>query len=239
MNSISYTDPTTETIDEIIWHNLKQADSILNLNLFIASSMAWIKNNPIKNFQDLESELRKHELNTHLYAKEFKPSDNLKLVAPNKLFEPKYECIYSCRPPKYALEEIMQYWKSYEENFEKLALAGMIAVESVDDLQHDTQHDEKDFVKYSTTQQSSYNLITECKKLINITKMTANEYIEKMYVDIKEKTGKTPANRVVGMASNGSPVFGIFVDNQIVSNIGFSVKYDSSGEPVLTIVSLS
>lgn len=234
MNSISYVDPTTETIDEIIWHNLKQADSILNLNLFIASSMAWLENNPTKNFQDLESELRKHNLNTHLYAKEFVAKDEFILTAPNKLFEPKYECIYSCRPPKYALEEIMQYWKSYEENFEKLALAGMISVKSVDDIS-----DKKDFVKYSDTQQSYYELITKCKKLIIITKMTTREYIEKICADIKNKTGKLPANKVIGMMPNGSPMFGMFIDDQIVSNIGFFVKYDSNGEQVLTLIDLS
>jgi hypothetical protein len=233
MNSISYVDPTIETIDEIIWHNIKEADSILNLNLFITSAMAWIENNPTKTFQDLERELRKRNLNTHLYAKEFEKKDNFVLTAPNKLFEPKYECIYSCRPPKYALEEIMQYWNSYEENFEKLALAGMLTVKSADDIQ-----DREDCVKFSETQQSYHDLITKCKKLIKITKITSREYIEKICTDIKNQTGKTPANKVIGMTSNGSPVFGMFIGDQLVSNIGFSVKYNSNCEPVLTLIDL-
>lgn len=236
MNSITYVDPTTESIEEIIWHNLLQADSILNLNLFIASSAAWIKNNPTKNYQDLERELRKRHFNTHLFAKKFEVSNKFTLNAPNDLFEPKYECIYSCRPPKYALSEIMQYWNSYEENFDKLALAGVVSVKSVSDMK---QKNSETFVEFSEKQQSDYELVTNCKKLIKITKIQPREYIEQIYKKIQDTLGKPPTNAIVGMTPNGGPIFGFVIDNEIVSNVGFSTEYDSGGNMVFDVVDIS
>ena len=69
MYRIILTDPSTnESPNDILFHNMASADKNYDLNVFIGASNAYFKQNPSKNFQDLEKELRKRDFNTHIIA---------------------------------------------------------------------------------------------------------------------------------------------------------------------------
>jgi hypothetical protein len=133
MNSIHFEDPSSSDDEEsILWHNMKICDDIHNLRLFISCSMGWVRLNPEKNMQDLESELRKRNFNTHLYAKEIPRNSQYTLKLNSKNCD--YECIFSCRPAKLALEEVLKFHDTYDTNFEKLANSGFICLKPEKDI---------------------------------------------------------------------------------------------------------
>ena len=131
MNILKFTKISeNDTLNNIVWHNLLIADKNLHLSAFIAASMGYLKANPEKNYQELEQELRDKNLNTYLIAKDNPniPDAVLKFFNKEDNSDIKYQCVMSCRPPPYALYELLEYSKSYKENFKKLKYAGDIHV---------------------------------------------------------------------------------------------------------------
>jgi hypothetical protein len=115
--------------------NMKFADQHLILNLFAASAQAWLACNPTANLCDLEKFLRNNNMNSHLIAVPRPKYDPFQLGLRNRgdgAYE--YRCLFSCRPPPEAMEELLTHSSSYEENFEKLKKTGMIHIESIDDM---------------------------------------------------------------------------------------------------------
>jgi hypothetical protein len=158
-----------ESKEQICLHNLSITDEYYNLKLFSLSVTAWFKLNPEKNYQDLEKYLRDNKLNTHLICK--KPSNisknhKLGLFKENDSTLYLYECIYSCRPPPYALLELKETMGfSYEENFENLKFAGSIFVE---DEETDQILKNKNIKKLNSQELNIGELISICSKKINI-----------------------------------------------------------------------
>lgn len=120
---------------EVMYNNLRIADSLLNLKLFLCARSAYFEIFPEKNYQDLEVYLRHNNFNIYLIAR----SVNLpfeyqikKFNLPNLRCE--YECISSCRPHPYAMIELEQNWRSYNENFEALKKAGDVCISNESSL---------------------------------------------------------------------------------------------------------
>ena len=100
---------------ETCWANLELADKMRALELFAVSAAAWLRISG-QNHQALERELRARSFDTHLIAATL-PEGATVAVADSL----PYYCIYSCRPRESALNELLQYAESYEQNFERLA----------------------------------------------------------------------------------------------------------------------
>lgn len=166
---------------DIIWQNLLVSDRIHNLQLFSSAAFAWLlyycertETGYInaKNYQDLEKELRDKNMNTYLIANERELHDErqcfgLPLIEGHTRNK-KYECLFSCRPPPYAMRELLQYQKSYEENFEKLRDCGSIFVNEEnlnppEEVEYQKSHGHE-FVKMNEKEMNLSQLIQQSKK---------------------------------------------------------------------------
>lgn len=131
---LSFEEPTNQTPAQIVWNNISEADKKFNLQYFIAASLSWFKLFPDKNYQDLELELRNRKLNTYLIANRFN-NKSYKLCKPDKT-PAEYLIIYSCRPPPYALEELLDYWPNYQDNFKNLINCGVMVATTESGLEN-------------------------------------------------------------------------------------------------------
>jgi hypothetical protein len=118
------------TMEEICWHNMKQCDDAKHLTFFSASTQAWFKLNPTMSYQDLETELRKREFDTHIIAA---PNNGHVKYDLGRYYDPNakninytHYPIISCRPKEHALKELANYHPSYEHNYRKLDKVGDI-----------------------------------------------------------------------------------------------------------------
>lgn len=234
MYKFSFEEPKeNETDEDIVMHNMKIADDIHNYEYFHMSQIGWFKlsQNKNANYYHLEIFLRENNFNTYLCARTPKTIHNNNLMYPNS--EPGdeinkkiiYDCVYSCKPQKYALTEVLQNWKTYEENLDALKLAGFIKSE-LDDIG---------------------KLITENKLKIIAKYVSIHETLEELITDIKERHGKRPAHELVATLPDGSSVYALMVYKKIVCNIGYCVhntthndkKYDENIEKSISLVNLN
>jgi len=225
-------DPNTnEKPEDICWHNLKVADENYNLNMFIGASMGWLELNKTKDYQDLEKELRNKNFNTHLIAVTpiDIPNSKVKLHGQDK----KYECIFSCRPKESAIKELLKYSKSYEENFAKLIDAGSIIINNKNDL-----NDKEDTKILDNEDQQFLKSISKNKKKIKVEEMTANQYFDEICEMCQKQFGKNPKEKIVGITRNGSPVFGLFIENKLASLYGFMIEIKSDGDEIMKSIKL-
>ena len=233
----TFVDPTiTETPEQICWHNLAVADKYLNLQFFIAASIGWIKMNPTKNYQDLEKELRDRDFNTHLLACKPKsvPNSHLGLYRENDLTTYSYECIFSCRPKEHAIKELLGHWPSYEINFKNLSRSGSIIVNDVTNI----DNADKDTHMLSENEKSNTSLISENKKKLIITIDSAEKFLSDLISTCEEKYKQKPIEKIVGLAPSGEPIFGLFVDDKLVADIGFIIEYNAKKEQVMRLFDL-
>lgn len=232
---------------EIAFHNMKVGDDVHNLGLFIGGQSGYFNANPDKTFQDLELELRERNFNTHLIAKH--PSvdttsgkfilgmrqSNGKITTDGYI----YECITSCRPRNYALEEVLQTWKTYEENFEALKEAGTVMVTNSKMTEEELNNE---VIDNGTTKvidnKNPINLMSENKVKAIATYVPASEVIDNICKQIFEKTGKQPTLSMCSINERGGPILAITLDNKIVSNVGLCIEYDSNGAQIMKLVNL-
>lgn len=227
-----------ESQDEIVWHNLRIADEIYKLELFISSSMGWFRLNPTKNFRDFELALREKNINTHLYAKKTLPTSGMKLCSPNKSVTDamEYECIYSCRPKEYALAEVLKFWPTYEENLLALEKSGSLNI--IDKKDCDIQKN-KEFKKFDNVEQQISEELCNCTKKIMVITRSTEECIDEIFQFSKTKYGKEPDMKVIGLAKTGGPIFGFYIEDNLISNLGLIVQYNKNGEQEKEIIDLS
>lgn len=234
MKRISFIDPShDESPEQINWYNLKEADTNLDLSFFISAATCWINLNPTKNYQDLEKELRNRNFNTYLYAKTPKltPDAKLGLYRKNDTGEYKYECIFSCRPAKYALEEVLSVWPSYKDNFENLSVSGSLIKNT------DVKNNDEDTQYFTEGEIDMYDLITKNKKKIVYELIDPEKYMSELFENCNKEFGKKPKEQLVGMAKNG-PIFAWMIDDKIVDSLGFSIEYVDK-QKVMKLVDIS
>ncbi len=214
-------DPT-----DVALHNMKIADKSLNLTFFVSGAQGWMRANKNKSFNDLEKELRKRSFNTHLFAKQVKLAKGSKIFIPERTedkTEYKYECIFSCRPKREALSEVLHHWKTYDENLEALKYAGYVVIENIDTLR-----DRPDVQKIDDTEIQNLQGVCENKKRIISEYKTAEKVISEINVTIREKYGVDPLYKPLGTSQDG-PIYVAVVGKQIVSDIGYVKKHVSGG----------
>lgn len=140
MYNYIYKSVTSEDMpNDVAFHNMEQADNMLNLDIFISAALGYFNTNSNKTFYDLENELRKKNFNTHLIAcKSYLPKGYILCIPNTDLdIKCKYECIFSCRPNKYAFQEVLQNWNTYEENLEALKSSGIISVNNYSNIENE------------------------------------------------------------------------------------------------------
>ena len=226
--------PTRMTEKEICFHNLKKANEKFDLKFMIFASMAWLEINPNSNCQDLEKYFRNNKFNTHLIASRNYPKNSI-IKLRNKDCE--YEMILSCRPPKYAIEELLINWPSYENNFDALKSAGIINVDidskNETDKMNEADHYKKNGQELKILNENEKNvssLITKNKKIIEYIDIDPKEIINKYYNDAVVNFGTKPECKMIGMAHDGRPILAMMVQNKIVCPHGIIVDYANNIE---------
>lgn len=228
MNRITFENPKdNETPSDIVWHNIRIADEQYNLQYFIAAARGWFHLYPQKGYQDLEKELRQKNMNTYLFAA--KPGDlRIKHRLVNLQEEEKgveYECMYSCRPPPYALKEVLRHSKSYEENLEKLAKAGHIVV---DEAGSSKMMGSEKVKILSDDEKTEMQLLSENKKKLQQVQMTMDEALNHIVDNCKKKHGEEPQLALYGMGPEGQPIMAFTHKGRIISDLG--LVYDAVTE---------
>jgi hypothetical protein len=210
-----------DSINDIAIHNMKIADERYNIDLFILASVGWFQANRNKNFKDLETFCRENKFNTHFFAKEKKY--DVKLFIPNNdnKMEYKYEVVYSCRPKDVALKEVLENWKTYDENFQVLSTCGSRIY--IDDNITETDSENK-----NPALEIMYN-----KKKITFVEIT----LEDLKKDIKKLYQQYPVSKLVGLHKTGGPIFGLYVGDKLVSDIGYTIYYNNENQ-VIELINL-
>ena len=211
-------------------NNLKIADEIHDLKLFIFISMAWFKLNTDTTYYDLELFLRNNNFHTHLYAKEIITNDeDVYLKYPNESNteeEPslKYECIYSCRPKEYALQEVLSVWTTLEENLNALKKCGSFVIKNKKEIHKISEkHDIGEFHELSNEEQNISHQLSENKLKLCIEPLSdPNETFENIIIDISKKLNVVPVKKYIKVFDNGF-VLGLFVKDKLVSHVGLKV----------------
>ncbi|AYV82016.1 MAG: hypothetical protein Homavirus2_20 [Homavirus sp.] len=231
-----------DNIDDIIRHNLLVADKHHQLKYVIACCDAWIKRNKNATCQDLENMLRVGGFDTHLIAAQSVLPENSSLVDfrygcdntvdnnnnDNNSSNLIYDCIYSCRPKEYALKELLKHSSSYEENFEKLNNVGRICFNS--DII------DKKITQFSDSEKDILQQIRNAEVKLNVEIIDAKTHFEQTCNVIRNKYGVYPKKVVIGLNHHGGPIYGLALDDKLVSSIGYSEFYDDDERICMEIV---
>ncbi len=221
MLKIKYIKPNeNESPDEISIYNMKIADKYKHLQAFCQSSISWLKNDPDRNFQDLENLIRILELDTHLIAKPSKleETENFVIALPNKINDTnKYEYVLliSCKPKEEAIKELLSYHDSYETNLSKLLATGTLTVAN-----KQIKIDEIAGVEKSSLDNSNEKLIEKCELKYDFELVSDIELLNIIIEQIKNEKGVEPKKMLCGKFGDNN-VYSLAIDGQIVSPIGW------------------
>ncbi len=234
MIKISYIKPNeNESPDDIAIHNIAVSDKFKNLPAFCQSTVGWLKNDPNRNYQDLELLLRHMNLDTHLIAqpKETINIQNFKLSIPSKINDTSsydYVLWTSCKPKEEALKELLTYHTSYEENFECLSNTGCLTNidpdYDINKISISVNCIEKDNEKKIVNSELKYDFIT-------ISPIESLDFIIK---DLIEKHNEEPKKMVCGKFGE-SNVYALVIGGVIVSPIGW-IEHDEINKESIEII---
>ena len=234
---------------EVAWKNIQEGASIYHLGFVSSACMGWLRANPEQCVQDLERKLREENIPVHLLAspKYSKTHEDKELILrpyQKGSEEPKYALVYSCRPEKDALNEILEHWESYDENFKHLSQAGALSIKDGDISGHFLSETSDKITSKgleavkegSHLNAISYNcVVLECKPLDQKDLM---EDLNRDIVRAKEFFQKEPEPSVIGTAPDGSPVTAFILDKKLVSTLGVITKKEKDDSITKKIVNL-
>lgn len=216
MIKTEYIEPdSNESMEDIVLHNIKISDEYKNTESLIYSFMGWFRIDDNRTFQDLEKLLRDNDMDTHLIAKKINFEDipeDTKITIPNN--NPLNEesdffhniLLISCRPKEEAFEELLRYYKNYEDNFEELRRTGSIF---------------KTSELLTNTQDERIKDIINCTKKYKFIKYSNIEALGYIIEDLEKQFGSKPIKTEVG--KNGDKiVYGLVIDGLIRSPMLFS-----------------
>jgi hypothetical protein len=225
MFKIIYSEPfENETIDEITFNNLKEADKHCKLDTFLLASTAWLKNNKNnkdRDYNKLEQFLRYNNFNTHLIAREIKLSNDYMFSLPNdnKNNELKYECLILCKPmdgttnKEEYLKEISKYSSSYDENLEKLKYAGTLTSKTIKNEVN------KDSIAYK---------ISNSKIKIKYENISTQDFILEIESNIENKFGQKPNLNLFAKKDDGTDIYAFFIDKLVVCEYGVEIIVENN-----------
>ncbi len=225
MLKINYIKPNEgESPDDIAIYNLKICDKYKNLQAFCQSTVSWLKNDPSRDYQDLELLLRHLELDTHLIARpkeSMESNENFVLSIPNRTNDTNvYDYILwvSCKSKDKAIEELLTFHNSYEENFECLSRTGCLINKNLEvDIKETT-------ISYNET--DAYKKILSCELKYDFVEVDKVQSLNIIIKDIIEKKGKEPQKVLYGKYGE-SNIYALVIDGQIVSPIGW-IEYSEN-----------
>lgn len=239
MFKVSYKPVTDEDPEEVCWNNLKKADHMLNQKFMMMSVVGWFRLHPDKNYQDLEKEFRKRDMDTHIVAREVKLKEGIRLsiLGKHDKREYKYEGMLSCRPKEYALKELLTFHDTYEENFDMLPQTGILMTnnENIDLLRPVS---EEEIANADKDEIDKSDLIQYNKTIIDYVDMTVEEFLNEETERIISKYNVEPTRTVVGINGMGMPIYGFVLDDTIVSSYGYCTFNVKDGRTVQTIICL-
>ena len=224
--------------EEIAIHNMAESDKYYNLETLRHACMSWLKLDKTRTFKDLEDYFRKNKFNTYIVAKnnDIKFTDEYELVLPNGekgMFLSEYICNSK------AEEELLRT-TTYEDNYNKLTLAGVIMKKnSVDEQNNDNVNNEVSLInklikneiklriKYLTPEESINQLSEDFKKTYNYKPkvemlgiQTMEEGGDILLMGFKDKDGKIPFNIGWLMKKEGDKIIYTLVNlNEYLSPI--------------------
>jgi hypothetical protein len=223
----------SETKDDIAEYNIRLCDEYKKLDCLNTACLSWLKINSKRNYQNLEELLRKLNLDTHLIAKPIENiDDDFELLIPNgnennKL---KYALIVSCRKKEEAIEELLKYHKTYEENFKCLNLTGCLFKRNNDSNQFiniDKDNLNNEIEKNNVNDQNIFNnesyQIINCLKKYDFKILDGKSSINTIIEELKNQYNKVPEKIICGKVNNFD-VYGLIINDEIASPIGWFEK---------------
>ena len=221
-----------ETKDKVAWENLVQVIPTADIALIGSCATGWLRENPGKNNSDLEKELRKHNLNLHLIADINPPPEYDTVSCADMSQRVKYMLVYSARSKPEAMKELLTHASSYEENFSRLDDAGSL-IQKGTDLSNIKKDNTKPYEELGVYEKLSWNMCS-----ITIKNVEPNEYEQLLNNDMKAFTVKNLKieQKIVGMGKDGSPVFGMFHKDKLVSRVGIIMGFNKKQEQMVSFV---
>ena len=221
---------SNDSVDDIAEHNMTLSDLYLNAETLRHSAYAWITSDKNRNFQDLEKLFRKKNFNTYLIAKKITLENGFVFKTPNdNVNELLFECYFSCKPKDLALQEVLDNYSSYDENFENLSKSGNLCINIEDNNIENNENNENSLIK---------KLMKNKIKLI-FKKLNAKESIEQMSEDIIKTTGDKPIITIIGKLNDDSPIMAFLLnDGKVASNIAWSLQKEND-ETIYKLIDLN
>ncbi len=224
MIRINYIKPTeNESPDDIAIHNIVQSDKFKNLPAFCQSTVGWLRNDPNRNYQDLELLLRHLDLDTHLIAqpKETINIENFKITIPSKTNDTdSYDYVLwtSCKPREEAIKELLTYHTSYEENFECLSRTGCLT--NIDRDFDINKISENTNNSRSDSDSNNEKQIANSELKYEFVSMSTIDSLNIIIKDLMKKYNEEPQKMVCGKYGE-SDVYALVINGEIISPIGW------------------
>lgn len=213
--------PRTEPDDsKAAWNNLVKFSKRFNFKFTYASAIAWLYAGDKRTLQDLEKELRKHDVDLFLIARKPPKDTTMKLALPNKSRRKlMYTCEWDCRLEEICRKDMLEYSKSIKENCRKLLNSGYL-------IEEDTTF--KEMYKKAETSTDLYDRLMLNKVEIDIVTVDPIKVLRTELQEAKERFGQMPEPELIGMGKRNEILMGFFIkkDDQetLVSKWGMCVK---------------
>lgn len=226
-------------LHDVVLHNFKVTSRLHDLDIVVNLADAWVSINKDKKVTDLEDYFRANDIDVHLIATVY----NDDKYEPRSLFDitksVEYKLIFSCKTDEDAIQELKTHWSDYNENYSKLNDSGAMVPKgsnlTMADVEKAREGDDvislmksnriKLYVERVTDAEMQQELL---EQLTNDSEMAKSQGIEK------------PEQVLIGMAHDGSPVFGFRAKHNgqegYISSVGLSMGYDNSGEQKMRYV---
>ncbi len=212
-----------DDVDEIAINNIIQSDKCTRTDFFMCSMIGWLNNDKTRDFQQLETFLRKNNCNAYLISKPvLTERKNMYLTMPNNnKLEKTHELIFA-----FDKNEILKYNNSYDENFNKLVHAGCYAYKTNPELESDENvlAESKQDIKFDE-KNFEFNL-TQNSVVLTMVRMTDKETVLYVKKCLEQQLGQELIKSVVGeiVSHENEPVivYSYTVDNKIVSDCAWT-----------------
>jgi len=231
---------------KVAWNNLKEVVKTDNMNLIISAIEGWFKENRGKKNTDLEKKLREEKINLYLLVNKTIPSEYLTVSNFTEKFKPcLYMLEYICNTNKYTQNKIKEYADNYEENFKNLDQAGTL-------YRKDQLKIKK--IKFKNKPYEQQNLFEKLQNneiIIKIKIIERSKYQDILTKDLEnfnkkyrvfnkkyKKYAKKEQPKIISFAPDGSPIFGLFFENNLISKIGIMIGYNKRKKQIISYVSL-
>lgn len=236
MIKINYKEPEyLESLDDIAISNIKICDKYKKADYLELSSISWLKIDSKRNYQDLEQLFRHLDLDSYVIAQLVENiPQGLRIGSPNESIlsenTNKNELIYiakiTCAGKDDSMKELLKYHTSWEENYECLEKTGCLTT-----LKQEISKEEEEYIA-KTKGTDEVKKILECKLKLDLEYYNVQESIDFIIDDLSVKYGKKPEKIICGEVGTNK-VWGLMVDNQIVSPIGWMEKIiDKDGQNI-------